>query len=276
MKAMQYAQSLRTFERHCNSTVVNTKEHADFDAEFWDLLGGKPANIKAAIPDDAEPDSADMQYKFWEIKLTGSKVALTEIEDRPLRQEMLNTNNVYILELNREVHIWIGREAELEEKKNALFIGKGFIKQHNKPAGTRVYRIVEKTEKAYFKSFFVGSVNSLRMDINVQGETKAAIEDLASKKTAIANSLLDQLGELQGVGVYLCRDKNLIEIPKEMYGHFFQDDVYLIDIKGSNHRYLLTWVGPRMGGSEMSALCHYASKHTDFVLTVYDETRLLV
>lgn len=174
-KAMAYAQSLRTFEHHCNSEVVNTNEHPDWEDEFWALLGGKPANIKAAVPDEAA-DSVATQYKFWEIKLAGNKVNLNEVTERPLREEMLKTENVYILELNTEVHIWIGREANLEEKKNALFIGKGFIQQHNKPKGTRVYRIVEKTEKAYFKSFFSGMFKTIKHDVNVAEETQQMIE----------------------------------------------------------------------------------------------------
>lgn len=177
---------MRTFERHCASDVVKCADNQDYEDEFWGLFGGKPASIKEAIPDDVEPDSADMQYKFWEVKLTGSKVALNEIQERPLKKEMLNTTNVYILELNREVHIWIGREADLEEKKNALFIGKGFVQQHNKPKGTRVYRIVENTEKAYFKSFFVGAIQTMKNEVNVASETQAAIEALAASKTKIA------------------------------------------------------------------------------------------
>lgn len=54
------------------------------------------------------------------------------------------------------VTIWIGRAANDFEKKHALSIGKGFMKAHEKPPGTRVLRMVEKAEDAYFKSFFEG------------------------------------------------------------------------------------------------------------------------
>jgi hypothetical protein len=37
-----------------------------------------------------------------------------------------------------------------------LAIGKGFVKAHNKPKGTRVIRVVENAEDAFFKSFFNG------------------------------------------------------------------------------------------------------------------------
>ena len=77
---------------------------------------------------------------------------------------MLDTKDVFILELHKHVYIWIGRGADTEEKKNALIIGKGFVKQHNKPKGTRVTRIVEKAEDVHFKSFFNGFYPILKVE----------------------------------------------------------------------------------------------------------------
>lgn len=95
----------------------------------------------------------------------GSTVNLTEIAERPLNKSMLDTNNVYILETHNKVQIWIGKEASLEEKKNSLVIGKGFVKKHNKPKGTRVLRIVEGTESQLFKSFFNGFMEDAKIKL---------------------------------------------------------------------------------------------------------------
>jgi len=51
---------------------------------------------------------------------------------------------------------WIGKGADVDEKKNALLIGKGLLKTHKKPKGTVVMRTCEGTEFAFFKSFFEG------------------------------------------------------------------------------------------------------------------------
>lgn len=69
---------------------------------------------------------------------------------------MLKTEDTCILELNKQIYIWIGKEADVEEKKQSLVIGQGFLKKKNKPKGTRVTRIVEKGEDSHFKSFFEG------------------------------------------------------------------------------------------------------------------------
>jgi len=86
------------------------------------------------------------------------------MEERPLTREHLSTNDSFILELQRHVYIWIGKGSNVGEKKNALIIGKGFLKSKNKPAGTRVTRIVENAEDVHFKSFFNGFYPILKVE----------------------------------------------------------------------------------------------------------------
>jgi hypothetical protein len=67
-------------------------------------------------------------YKFFKISNETGKLTTQEITKRPLTKDMLDTNDVFILEFNKHIYIWIGKEANVEEKKNALIIGKGFMK----------------------------------------------------------------------------------------------------------------------------------------------------
>jgi hypothetical protein len=55
-KATYYSQSMRRYERHCKSEIYFCKEDEATDAEFWGFLGGKPAEIKPAVPDDVPTD----------------------------------------------------------------------------------------------------------------------------------------------------------------------------------------------------------------------------
>ena len=155
VKALEFCNNLRKFERHCKANIVYPKEDAAVDQAFWAELGGKPAQINPPVPDDAAPEE-DLTYNFYKISDETGKIQTTKIDARPLTVEMLDTNDCFILELNKQVIIWVGRAAKDSEKKNALAIGKGFVKAHNKPKGTRVIRIVEKAEDAHFKSFFNG------------------------------------------------------------------------------------------------------------------------
>lgn len=146
------------------------------------------------------------------------------------------------MELNRQIYIWIGKGANLEEKKNALIIGQGFLKQKNKPPGTRITRIVEGAEDTHFRSFFDGFYGKKKEEIKTQD-----MERLAAEKREVVDELLTNLGNYT-VKVYLCVDKDPKgnEIPADEHGHFYQGNVYAIDVEGSSHRYVIQWFGPRM------------------------------
>lgn len=118
------------------------------------------------------------------------KIQVTEIKERPLTREMLDTNDCFILELNKNVTIWVGKQAKDSEKKNALAIGKGFVKAHNKPKGTRVLRVVENAEDAFFKSFFNGFYPIATSDHGgnkgmANTEANQDISAVANKKRAV-------------------------------------------------------------------------------------------
>jgi len=54
MKALEFTTNLRKFERHCHADIIFPREDPQVDADFWNLLGGKPAKINAPVPDSEE------------------------------------------------------------------------------------------------------------------------------------------------------------------------------------------------------------------------------
>jgi hypothetical protein len=81
------------------------------------------------------------------------------------------------------------------------------------------------------------------------------MEKLANEKRKNVDALMTKLGDgTPKVDVYLCKDDKNIKLETHEYGHFFQGNVYLIDIQGSKHRYLIQWFGPRLPSDEVSRL----------------------
>jgi hypothetical protein len=37
-----------------------------------------------------------------------------------------------------------------------------------------------------------------------------------------------------------------VEVKQEEWGHFFGEEIYIIDLKGKKHRYVLMWMGPKL------------------------------
>mmetsp|Transcript_35945 Transcript_35945/g.55227 ORF Transcript_35945/g.55227 Transcript_35945/m.55227 type:complete len:248 (+) Transcript_35945:550-1293(+) len=213
MKGLEVATGMRKSERHAQADILFPREDAGVDAEFWSHLGGKPATINPPTPDDgaADGEDDDLNYKFFKISNETGKLLCSEIQDRPLKREHLDTNDTFILELNKHIYIWIGRAANAEEKKNALIIGKSFLKAHNKPKGTRVTRVVENAEDVHFKSFFDGFYPALKMEIGANKGFDTSVtanqdmEKLANKKREAMDKLLTKLGKYT-VTVYLNQD----------------------------------------------------------------------
>lgn len=106
-----------------------------------------------------------------------------------------------------------------------MAIGKGFVKAHNKPKGTRVIRVVENAEDAFFKSFFNGFYPIAKSDHggNKGLANTSANQDISAvtnKKREVVKQLLNKLGNYT-VKVYLCKDGKNVELPEEDFGHFY-------------------------------------------------------
>ena len=67
---------------------------------------------------------------------------------------MLNDSDSYILELYDTVYIWQGKDSSAKEKYAGMKIAKDFVKNNNKPKGTKISRVPQGTEDSTFKSFF--------------------------------------------------------------------------------------------------------------------------
>jgi hypothetical protein len=140
------------------------------------------------------------------------------------------------LELNKTVVCWIGKKADPEEKKNALIVGKSFVKAHNKPEGTRVSRVCENCEDTHFKSFFNGFYPIAVVDhggafMDSTTSANQQMDKVANEKRKNVDALMTKLGDgTPTVKVYLCKDDKNIELHETEYGHFFQGNVYLVDI----------------------------------------------
>ena len=70
--------------------------------------------------------------------------------------------------------------------------------------------------------------------------------------------------------VYVVVDDKPQVLPKEDYGHFFSDELYIIDLKGKKHRYVLMWMGPKLNSLEVTT----TSKHMDLI-TNYENSSFI-
>jgi len=55
-----------------------------------------------------------------------------------------------------------------------------------------------------------------------------------------------------------------VVVPENEWGHFYSDDIYIIDLKGAKHRYIVMWMGPKLNSEELSITTGYMDKVTNY------------
>ena len=172
VKGMEILFNIKNGERGALAKHFYPREDSEADVEFWEALGGKPDIINPALPDEGVQEGADeaMSYSLFRVSNDTGSLQLTEITERPLKKEHLDTNDTFILELPKQIYVWIGKHANLEEKKRGMLIAKDFIQEKGKPTNTRITRLPEFGEDVHFKSFFNGFYPCIKQDFgNLKG-----------------------------------------------------------------------------------------------------------
>ncbi|XP_058457776.1 gelsolin-like [Malaya genurostris] len=161
LKAINVANDIRD-QDHAGRAKVHTIDEfsSPTDQEnFFNVLGSGSPNLvpeQSAAKEDAAFEKADAAsvslYKVTDSK--GGKLAVEQINQKPLKQEMLKPEDSFILDTGSGLYVWIGKGATQQEKTQALVKAQEFIKTKKYPAWTPVERIVQNAETAPFKHFF--------------------------------------------------------------------------------------------------------------------------
>lgn len=161
LKAINVGNDIRDRDHNGRATVHIVDEFSSLtDKEnFFKVLGsGSPSSVpdQSAAKDDATYEKTDAArvflYKVTDSK--GGKLAVDQINEKPLKQEMLKPEDAFILDTGSGLYVWIGKSATQQEKTQALAKAQEFIKNKKYPAWTPVERIVQNAETAPFKHFF--------------------------------------------------------------------------------------------------------------------------
>lgn len=114
------------------------------------------------IPDESTGGDDAQFEKLEESLVTLSKVSdasgsvkVDKINQRPLKQEMLDTNECFILDTQQsDVYVWVGRKANAKEKAEAMKKAEDIKKSKHYPSWTKVQRVVQNAEPSIFRQYF--------------------------------------------------------------------------------------------------------------------------
>jgi len=123
-----------------------SKSIAGFDDAAWKILGGSPKDIQPAIEsEESEFDKPLDSEKLYLYRLSDStgKMTFKEEANGKLNIGMFDSNDVFIVDANIELFVWIGKGSSKEEKSNAMKFATEYLTQKNKPITTPITRINE-------------------------------------------------------------------------------------------------------------------------------------
>nr|XP_014093046.1 gelsolin [Bactrocera oleae]XP_036217180.1 gelsolin [Bactrocera oleae] len=160
LKAISAANQIRDQDHNGRARVEITDEFSsDLDKQhFFEVLGSGASNQvpdEAAEQEDGAFETADANsVSLYKVSDARGGLKIDPISAKPLRQEMLDTNDCFILDTGSGIYVWVGRRSTSKEKTDALSKAQEFLSTKKYPAWTQVHRVIEGAESAPFKQYF--------------------------------------------------------------------------------------------------------------------------
>ncbi|KAG9321770.1 hypothetical protein KVV02_005689 [Mortierella alpina] len=154
VKAAEYAHGLES--DRAGAISVETFDEGDRDQRiFWSALGGE-VEVK---PADAVQDEPEYVKKlFWQATLlppnlsnASGKLEFTKEGLGPdVTRDLLNSSDVFILDVQHEVFVWVGSGANAEEHRNGLHYAQEYLKQEGLSGHTPISKVFEEGDHTMF------------------------------------------------------------------------------------------------------------------------------
>lgn len=171
-----FGPSSSPFEKaKCGALVSNiisarlgkSKHISEPDDEFWSILGGTADDVPNEIPDDAAVPGK-LRRLSTERNSIGSKITLFRLSDasgsmqftkvdtgaaRP-KKSHLDCNDVFIVDAEHTLFIWVGSRASHAEKANSMSHAVKYLKDNGRPSYTPIARVCEGQLNSVFDDVF--------------------------------------------------------------------------------------------------------------------------
>lgn len=128
---------------------------------FWGILGDK-TKVKSAEEggDDSKVDAhAAHTKKLLRVSDASGAMTMTEVATGHIGKESLDTNDVFIVDAEQSLYVWIGLGATKEERGQAFKYANDYLTRSGRPLTTPVVRVVEGSTNPGFESAFGGGVS---------------------------------------------------------------------------------------------------------------------
>ncbi|XP_041329035.1 villin-1 [Pyrgilauda ruficollis] len=276
LRAMTLAKDIRDRERGGRAKVgVVDGEDEDASPGLMKVLKhvlGEKRDIQPAIPDDKVDQKLKSSLKLYHISNANGNLVIQEVAIRPLTQDMLLHEDCYILDQGGiKIFVWKGKNANKEEKQQAMSRALGFIKAKNYPDSTSVETENDGSESAVFRQLFqkwtvpnqtsgLGKTHTVGKVAKVEQVKFDATTLHAKPQMAAQQKMVDDgSGEVE---VWRVENNELVPVEKKWLGHFYGGDCYLVlytyYVGPKVNRIIYIWQGRQASADELAASAYQA------------------
>ncbi|KAM7097041.1 villin-1 isoform 1-T1 [Ciconia maguari] len=271
LKAMTLAKDIRDRERGGRAKVgVVDGENEGASPGLMQALTrvlGEKTDIKEATPDDKVDEKLKSSLKLYHISNASGNLVMQEVAVRPLTQDMLLHEDCYILDQGGlKIFVWKGKNANKEEKQQAMSRALGFIKAKNYPDSTSVETENDGSESTIFRQLFqkwtvpnqtsgLGKTHTVGKVAKVEQVKFDATTLHAKPQMAAQQKMVDDgSGEVE---VWRVENQELVPVEKRWLGHFYGGDCYLVlytyFVGPKVNRIIYLWQGRQASTDELAA-----------------------
>lgn len=259
-KGLEVASNINSDERGGRAELVYMQDDIK-NPEFWEPLGGfvDPDSLPEGESDDLVKVEV-FTPKLFQISDASGSLQFTAVSPgEKLRKDMLDTNDVFLVHAPGKIYLWIGRKANLNEKKEATAHAVKYLKNNGLPDSTPVERVSEGCETAQFKSAFVMWDKLLAFSISsppitTSEDSPVDVAALIARKAVEDTPVDDGSGKLQ---VWVVKDFKKELVSESEYGEFHGGDSYILLYtysKGRSEEYIIYfWLGNDSTADEKGA-----------------------
>lgn len=157
------------FEKRRGADIVRSlKQERNYKAEseildgtddhesFWNVVGGKGdiGTAESGGADEAKDDA--FTNKIYRLSDATGELTITEEGSGSLKKSMLDSADVFIVDLGHQIYCWIGAGASKNERRKGMKYATDFLTQGGRPLHTPIIKVVEGGEPAHFHHVFAG------------------------------------------------------------------------------------------------------------------------
>lgn len=115
--------------------------------EFWAAVNGTAADVKKAADGGCDAEAAKKAAEvtaMYKVSDSSGKIQFSTVKKGKLDMKDLNTNDVFIIDTDEEIFVWVGKKASKTEKREAMMHAERYLAHDESPfEDCTVTRILE-------------------------------------------------------------------------------------------------------------------------------------